>query len=148
MLTRRKESDTYLAVEVCHQKRFSVNVWAGIVGDYLVGPYVIPQRINGQTYNNFVENVLSELLEGVPLHVRPKTYFMHDGAPPHFSVDVRRLLNNRFHDRWKRWPNSLNFALTGPKPTGLLFVGAFESSCVSIPNTRCTESQCPYYGRL
>ena len=25
---------------------------------------------------------------------------MRDGAPPHFSVDVRRLLNNRFRDRW------------------------------------------------
>ena len=25
---------------------------------------------------------------------------MHDGAPLHFSVDVRRLLNNIFRDRW------------------------------------------------
>ena len=72
-----------------------------------------------------VENVLPELLEGVPLHVRPNTYFMHDGAPPHFSVDVRRLLNNRFRDRWIGrggpipWPprspdlNPLDFYLWG-----------------------------------
>jgi hypothetical protein len=78
----------------------SVNVWAGIVGDYLVGHYVLPQRLNGQTYHNFVENVLSELLEGVPLHVGPNTYFMHDGASPHFNVNVRWLLNNRFPDKW------------------------------------------------
>ena len=89
----------HATVEACHEQRFSVNVWAGIVGDYLVGPYVLPKRINGQTYHNFIENVLPELIEGVPLYVRPNTYFMHDGAPPHFSVDVRRLLNNRFRDR-------------------------------------------------
>ena len=65
---------------------------------------------NGQTYHNFVENVLPELLEGELLHVRPNTFFMHDGAPPHFSVDVRRLLDNRFRDRWidRRGPPDLN----------------------------------------
>ena len=66
----------------------------------MVGPYVLPQRLNGQTYHDFIENVLPELLEDVPLHVHPNTYFMHDGAPPHFSVDVHRLLNNGFRDRW------------------------------------------------
>ena len=39
----------HATVEARHQQRFSVNVWAGIVGDYLVGSYVLPQRLNGQT---------------------------------------------------------------------------------------------------
>jgi hypothetical protein len=50
----------HVTVEAHHQQRFSVNVWAGIVGNYLIGPKVLPQRLNGQTYHNFVENVLSE----------------------------------------------------------------------------------------
>ena len=41
--------NSHATVEARHQQRFSVNVWAGIVGDYLVGSYVLPQRLNGQT---------------------------------------------------------------------------------------------------
>ena len=82
------------------QQRFSVNVWAGIAGDFLLGPHVLLPRLNRQTYHVFLDNTLPVLLEHVPLPVRRNMYFMHDGAPPHFSVNVRRLLNNRFRDRW------------------------------------------------
>ena len=32
--------------KVRFQRRFSINVWAGIVNDRLVGPYVLPNRLN------------------------------------------------------------------------------------------------------
>ena len=37
---------------------------------------------------------------GVPLAVRERMWIQHDGAPPHFSVDVRNHLNAVFPDRW------------------------------------------------
>ena len=27
-------------------------------------------------------------------------WFLHDGAPPHFRLDVRNFLNNEFPERW------------------------------------------------
>jgi hypothetical protein len=42
--------------------RFSVSVWAGIVGDIVVGPYLLPDRLTAQQYRNFLETVLPGLL--------------------------------------------------------------------------------------
>ena len=52
------------------QYQFSLNVWAGIVGDYLIGPFFLPLRINGETYQHFLENELPPLLDEVPLETR------------------------------------------------------------------------------
>ncbi|GFX86351.1 uncharacterized protein TNCV_2562331 [Trichonephila clavipes] len=32
------------------QDRFLVNVWAGILGDHLIGPYILPDRLTGPRY--------------------------------------------------------------------------------------------------
>jgi hypothetical protein len=42
---------------------------------------------------------LQKLLEDVPLEVRARMWYMHDGAPVHFSRAVRVVLSNTCHDR-------------------------------------------------
>ncbi|RZC40028.1 hypothetical protein BDFB_015094, partial [Asbolus verrucosus] len=59
------------------QYRFSVNIWAGIVGTQLIGPYVLPRRLTGEAYLNFLQFNLPELLEEVPLNIRQNLWFMH-----------------------------------------------------------------------
>jgi hypothetical protein len=87
-------------------------VWAGIVGDCLVGPHVLPHRLTGTHYRDFLLHDLPKLLEDVPLAVRARMWYMHDGAPAHFSRAVRDVLNNTYHDRWigrgrpTTWPPS------------------------------------------
>lgn len=83
-----------------HQQTFSCNIWAGIIGDYLIGPMFLPDRLNGQNYRNFLENDLPTLLDDVPLETRRDLWFMHDGAPAHFSHVARDYLNNTFPNRW------------------------------------------------
>lgn len=83
-----------------HQFGFSINVWIGMVGDCLIGPFRLPNRLNGQSYLNFLRDNLNELLEDVPLDVIMNMYFMHDGAPAHFSRIVRNYLTERFENRW------------------------------------------------
>ncbi|KAJ4443745.1 hypothetical protein ANN_05523 [Periplaneta americana] len=41
-----------------HQVRFSLNMWAGIIGDRLVGPHILVNRLTGQAYTNFLENTI------------------------------------------------------------------------------------------
>jgi hypothetical protein len=75
-----------------YQVRFSVSIWAGIVGDIVVGPYLLPDRLTAQRYRDFLETVLPGLLEDVPLAVRQRLWFQHDGR-----VDanmLRRVLEN------------------------------------------------------
>lgn len=40
------------------------------------------------------------LLEYVPLRVRARLYFQHDGAPAHFCRQVRAILNAHYPNRW------------------------------------------------
>jgi len=40
-------------VESNYQHRFSVNVWCGVIGDQLTGPYIFPQRLTGDIYATF-----------------------------------------------------------------------------------------------
>lgn len=83
------------------QHRFSVNLWAGIIGDQIIGPIVLPNRLNAEEYFNFLQNDLIDLL---PLNVRHEfqqnMHFQHDGAPAHFGRNVRIWLNHNFPGRW------------------------------------------------
>ena len=51
-------------------------------------------------YIIFIRDILPEMLENVPLQVRQRLWFQHDGAPVHFALDVREYLNNVFPNRW------------------------------------------------
>lgn len=120
------------------QHRFSVNVWAGILGDTLLGPHVLPQRLNAASYLEFLENVLPNYLDDVPLLTRTQMWFMHDGAPPHFSRRVRDFLNATY-PRWigrggpTAWPprspdlNPLDFFLWGYMHTLIYEGGEIEN---------------------
>jgi hypothetical protein len=53
-----------------------------------------------QPLPDFLLHDLPKLLEDVPLAVRTRMWYIHDGAPAHFSRAVRDVLNNTYHDRW------------------------------------------------
>jgi len=77
-------------IESNYQHRFSVNVWCGVIGDQLIGPYIFAQCLTGAIYANFLQDEMPALLENVPLQTRLQMYYQHDGAPPHFSQVVRQ----------------------------------------------------------
>lgn len=106
------------------QVRISVNVWAGLVGDQLLGPHVLPERLNADSYLHFLQDALPEYLDDVPLALRQQLWFMHDGAPAHSSRVVQTFLNQNFPHWIGRgghipWParspdlNPLDFFLWG-----------------------------------
>lgn len=92
------------------QHRFAINVWCGIVGDHVVGPVVLPPRLTGHIYLQFLQNTLPGLLEDIPLETRNAMWYLHDGAPAHVTRQVRDFLNLSYPGRWiglngpVRWP--------------------------------------------
>lgn len=92
------------------QRRFSINVWCGMLNDRLIGPFLFDRNVTGEVYELFLRNELPGLLEDVPLAVRHDMYFQHDGHPAHFSLRVRNFLNEHFFNRWigrggpQAWP--------------------------------------------
>jgi len=90
--------------EARHQTTFSINVCAGIVGDRLIGPVRLPERLTGPTYREFLErltrDILPDVLDDVPLQLRIGMWFMHNGAAPNFSRIARQYLNDHFPGKW------------------------------------------------
>ena len=123
------QDNTHATFIRSYQTEFTVNVWAGIINNFLIGPYILPLRLNGNIYCIFLEEVLPELMEDVPLVTRRQMWFQHDGAPAHFSTIVRNYLDQRFNERWIgrggpiAWPprspdlSSLDFFLWGHMKT-------------------------------
>lgn len=85
----------------------------------------MPARLTGDIYAEFLTNELPDLQDEVPLVFRANGWFQHDGAPPHFTLAVRAILDEQYPDRWigrggpRRWParspdlNPLDFFLWG-----------------------------------
>ena len=43
---------------------------------------------------------MPDVLDNVPLQLRVGMWFMHDGAPPHFTRIARQYLNDHFPGKW------------------------------------------------
>ncbi|GFU58406.1 uncharacterized protein TNCV_58171 [Trichonephila clavipes] len=69
-----------------------LNVWARIIHDHLIGPYLLPRCLDGGTYLVF-------LLQSVPANIKARVWFQHDGAPAHFSADVRSAFETAYPGR-------------------------------------------------
>lgn len=81
------------------QHRWSINVWAGIIGDKLIGPVFLPERLSSQNYLTLLTTTVEEFLEDLPLTVYRDVIFQQDGAPAHYGRYVRDYLNRR-HQVW------------------------------------------------
>ena len=122
---RWSDKSPYAIVERNSQHRFSVNVWCGVIDNQLIGPAVLPNRLTGCTYADFLQNELPLLLEEVPLAKWMCMVFQHDGAPAHYSRLVTHHLKLTFPERWighgghVQWPprspdlTPLDFCLWG-----------------------------------
>lgn len=86
--------------EVDHQNRWSVNVWCGVLGHRIIGPFIFNDYLNGESYLNFLQNDLPILLEDVPIGLRTSMWYQHDGCPAHFSHMVRDFLDIGYPNRW------------------------------------------------
>jgi hypothetical protein len=51
-------------------------------------PCLLPDRLSAQQYHDFLETVILGLLEGVPLSVRQRLWFQHNGTPLYYGDDV------------------------------------------------------------
>ena len=56
------------------QRRFSVNVWCGVLGNKLIGPFVFDNNLTGNTYEAFLRIELPGLLEDISLMIRSQMF--------------------------------------------------------------------------
>lgn len=76
-----------------------VNVWSGLIGSNVIGPFVIDGNLNGDTYRNLLVDRIIPAIRNLGLNF-DSVWFQQDGAPPHYAVNVRDLLDQTFRERW------------------------------------------------
>ncbi|GFX07826.1 uncharacterized protein TNCV_4160951 [Trichonephila clavipes] len=125
------------------QDRFLVNVWADILGDHLIGPYILPGHLTGPRYLIFLEQVLPKLLDRahVTAATRISMWFQQDGAPAHFSISVRNHLDAVCGERWIGRGGPVHLFLRSPDLSCLdyFFWGQVKSLVYETPVNNAEE---------
>jgi len=70
------------------QRRFTVNVWHGVLGHKLIGPFVFDNNLTGNAYEVLLRNELQGLLEDIPLMIRRQKCTSKMMGLPHFTLDT------------------------------------------------------------
>lgn len=100
----------HLVRESSHQYRFSVNVWAGIHRNTIIGPVFIDGNLNAVKFIELLDGSVSEYTAELSLDVRRQMWYQLDGAPAHSVVSARERLTQMFRQQWigrfgpVRWP--------------------------------------------
>ncbi|XP_045448977.1 uncharacterized protein LOC123657478 [Melitaea cinxia] len=83
------------------QRKFSVNVWAGVIRNNVIGPHFLPDNLNGDNYLEFLQNDSPELTCNLPIIEEDRPIiFQNDGCPAHWRLTVREYLNEVFPNSW------------------------------------------------
>jgi hypothetical protein len=83
------------------QIKFGFNVWCGILGSKLIGPFIFEGTLTGDRYLQFLQHHLENMLDDLNLETRRNLqWFQHDGAPPHNFLPVRNYLDEIFPNSW------------------------------------------------
>jgi hypothetical protein len=128
-LSTLERENPHAVVECNFQHRFSVNVWCGVIHNYLIGPHFIKGRLASVQHRNFLQYELPLLLEDAPLASRVRMWLQHAGAPPHYDREVTTYLNRKFRGRWIGRGGSVTWPPRSPdlSPLDFFVWGFFKS---------------------
>lgn len=86
---------TYVARTQYPQK---LNVWAGILGDHVIGPLFIDGTLNGVKYLDLLQTQIIPALQQLGINLGD-VWFQQDGCPAHNTAPVRECLERHFRNR-------------------------------------------------
>lgn len=95
------EVNPHWMVEMNNQNLWSLNVWCGILGDTIIGPFYFDGTLNGRRYAEFLAGTLQhDLLGDIPLAIRRRLWLQQDGCPAHYAAVSRAICDQKFPGRW------------------------------------------------
>lgn len=93
------------------QIRFGLNVWVGLLGGTIIGPYIYEENLTADRYLHFLRTFLEDYIDNnICLNRMQNVWFQQDGAPPHNARRVADHLSTMFPQKVisnngdVRWP--------------------------------------------
>lgn len=88
----------HLTVSLRTQYPQKINMWAGILGDNIVGPFVINGNLNGERYLQMLQENIIPAVRNLNVNFA-EIWFQQDGCPAHNSRPVLEFLRATFPER-------------------------------------------------
>lgn len=98
-----------------------LNIWAGILRNRIVGPFFIDGNLNAAQYIHLLQTNIIPAVQDIAGPDFHEVWFQQDGAPAHFGVRVRELLDRVFPNRWIGRRGELEWPPRSPDLTPLDF---------------------------
>lgn len=73
-----------------------LNVWGGMLGDHMIGPFFIDGTLNGLKYLNLLQQQIVPEIRRLAGRRFNQIWFQQDGCPAHNGILVQEYLNNTF----------------------------------------------------
>lgn len=113
------------------QRRFSVNVWCGLIDSRIVGPVFYQGALTGDRYVEMLTATLGEFLDDLNLVDRQQILFQQDGAPAHNVRQIHNLLHDLFDGRYLSTNGPIRMPPRSPDITPMdFFFWGFVKSAV------------------
>lgn len=88
----------HLSVPLRTQYPQKVNVWAGILGDNIVGPFFINGNLNGERYLQLLQQDIIPAVQNLNVNF-DEIWFQQDGCPAHNARQVQDFLATTFPEQ-------------------------------------------------
>jgi hypothetical protein len=88
----------HLSVPLRTQYPQKVNVWAGILGNNIVGPFFINGNLNGERYLQLLQQQILPAIRNLNVNLE-EIWFQQDGCPAHNARQVQSVLAETFPGR-------------------------------------------------
>jgi hypothetical protein len=126
------DSNPFWTNDINFQHVWGTNVWCGLVGGKLFGPYFYDGTLTGIRYLDFLSNQLPIFMEDIPLNIRAHLFFQQDGAPAHNALIVHEYLEQAFNHRWMGTRGPVEWPPRSPDltPLDFFFMGTSEDGCL------------------
>lgn len=135
------DTNPHLYRQVHTQRPQKLNVWAGILGDHIIGPFFIDDNLTGEKYLDVLENriipCINRAIEEDMNLFENEIVFQQDGAPPHYAAPVRQFLDDHFPGRWigRRGPTEWPPRSPDLTPSDFFLWGHLKSKVYEIEST-------------
>lgn len=78
-----------------------LNVWAGLIGRHIIGPFFFEDNLNAEKYLSMLRlQIIPSIIEKFPRVNEDEILYQHDGTPVHYVIHVRKYLDEILNKRW------------------------------------------------
>lgn len=107
--------------------RFKINMWSGILNGRVIGPFELPEVLDGEVYLDFLQNHLPNLLEDVPLGIYRDMWFQARWTPGALCP-LREHLDEEYPGRWTGRAGTIAWPARSPDLNPMDFFKKFTQS--------------------